>query len=194
MIAARSVTSTDIGWHSGLTDWQPLNTFLPIPAQVPVSVPPPVPAPIPSSPVRGTPSCNVCKSRNTVLCSFVHAQGVSTKSLSGGAVTGGIGGVGGALFSSLGGIAFKGGATSVSGVAAMCAPPERPKEKRMSIIWIGLFTLYSCGIWYFFWFLPDSERKKKEFRAAMERYKSEMLAYQRKWICLDCGTIAEVSG
>ena len=31
MIAARSIAPTDLGWHAGLSDWQPLNTFLPNP-------------------------------------------------------------------------------------------------------------------------------------------------------------------
>ncbi len=31
MLAAQSITLNDQGWHEGLTDWQPLNTFLPSP-------------------------------------------------------------------------------------------------------------------------------------------------------------------
>lgn len=39
MLAACSIAPTDYGWHDGLTDWQPLNTFLPMPAQSSAPIP-----------------------------------------------------------------------------------------------------------------------------------------------------------
>lgn len=45
MLAAKSVAPNDYGWHEGLTDWQPLNSFLGIPAQPSTPVPPPLPSP-----------------------------------------------------------------------------------------------------------------------------------------------------
>jgi hypothetical protein len=50
MLAARSVAPTGLGWHDGLTDWQPLNTLLPIPAQTPAPVPPPILSPVAANP------------------------------------------------------------------------------------------------------------------------------------------------
>ncbi len=49
MLAARSIAPTDPGWHEGLTDWQPLNKILPIPAQTPATVPPPLKIPAQST-------------------------------------------------------------------------------------------------------------------------------------------------
>ena len=41
MVAARSIASTYLGWHAGMSDWQPLHTFLPTPAHSPALIPAP---------------------------------------------------------------------------------------------------------------------------------------------------------
>ena len=148
---------------------------------------------------RGTPECIACLSRNTVRCSLVHAQGITTRTLSGSAVSSGLGtalvGLTLTPVAAISSIGVTGALNSATGLAQLCAPPPPPKPERLAT-WklILLIVCYPVGILYLlFVHLPQRSKKLKAFETAKKRYETyELPKYDKKWICLDCGTIREV--
>ena len=121
-----------------------------------------------------------------VRCSMMHAQGSSSKSLSGGALSGGSEG--------MSGIGFHGILNASSGLAQLCAPPHPPVLERLAFWKLFLMVIfYPVGIFYYlFIHLPNQGKKQRAYQAALLRYENhDLRIYQKKWICLDCGTIRE---
>jgi len=137
--------------------------------------------------------CAVCGSRHTQRCEMVYQQGVST--------------------------GFK-GETRISALAQRAAPPVDPRQNlffsvlgltiasllvlTLSVPTIMLFLLEGVtSIFIFFaatfslsiyWMIKSIKSIKiKRNAEARREYESDLILYQRLWLCRDCGHIFEAS-
>ena len=136
--------------------------------------------------------CSSCGSTALQRYSFVYAQGTSGSS-------GSMFGVGGSSSSAGGAIAsasVQASSISVSGLAALTAPPERLEREPLAL-WKTI-----CLVWFFFpvgliyyfvvhkpalarWEEGESERSAKFVEACLE--------YELQWLCMDCGTNKKIT-
>ena len=127
--------------------------------------------------------CSSCGSTSVQRYSFVHAQGTSGSSGSRfGAGSGSNGGLATAR--------VKASSLSVSGLAALTAPPQKPEREPLSLFaTICLVLMWPVGIcYYFFTYLPEVEAWRANESSRSAKFEKACQEYEFQWLCMDCGT------
>ncbi len=129
----------------------------------------------------GADRCSSCGSTSLQRYSFVHAQGTSGSS-------GSMFGVG--TGRDIVGASVQASSLSVSGLAALTAPPERPEREPLSLFMTICLTLfYPAGIYYYFFVhKPALARWEEGESERSANYMEACVGYELQWLCMDCGT------
>ena len=87
MLSSRQICEDDLGWHEGITQWQPLNTILAFAAPLPIFTPvatqslnSPVACPTCGAPKwHASDPCQVCTTAHIASMNLIHQQPTAEK-------------------------------------------------------------------------------------------------------------------